>query len=123
LILLEYYLGWLVWMEWKEGPGVLWWVGGIVLVLSAAVWSLLRWSERFGTLLRFSKSKPTWGTTVWGRLLSLKWFYQLIWVIYHLFSRMIAWFTTILEGEGGILWALVFLFLLFSLSLQGGFSR
>lgn len=123
LILLEYYLGWLVWMEWKEGPGVLWWVGGIVLVLSAAVWSLLRRSERFGTLLRFSKSKPTWGTTVWGRLLSLKWFYQLIWVIYHLFSRMIAWFTTILEGEGGILWALVFLFLLFSLSLQGGFSR
>jgi hypothetical protein len=120
LILVEYYLGWQVWREWMETPGRLWWVGVIVMAVVGGIWYLIYRSETFLPFRRFSKGMATWGTTFWGKVLSLKWFYRFIWVVYHLISRSIAWLTEILEGDGGILWALVFLFLIFSLTLRGG---
>lgn len=123
LILMEFYLGWQVWMEWSKNPGNLWWVGGLVLSVTVALWLMLYRSGRFGHFIRFSKGMAIWGTTVWSKILSLRWFYRFVWVIYHLIGRILTWLTVVLEGDGGILWALVFLFLLFSLALQGGLSR
>lgn len=123
LIFLEYYLGWQVWIEWTKAPGDLWWAGGLVLVMAGAAWLLLYRTGRFTRLIQYSKEIATTGTTVWNKVLSLEWFYRLVWVVYHLFSRVITWLTTILEGDGGILWALVFLFLLISLTFTGGISR
>ena len=122
LILMEFYLGWQVWMEWNMNPGNLWWVGGLVLFMTVAVWLMLYRSGRFSQFIRFSKGMAIWGTTVWSKILSLRWFYRFVWVIYHLIERILTWLTVVLEGDGGILWALVFLFLLFSLTLQGGLS-
>jgi hypothetical protein len=123
LIGMEYYLGWQLRVLWKERPGELWWVGGIVLILAVGVYATLKRSRHLASMVSLSKGMATRGTSVWGKILSLEWFYRIIWIVYHVLNRIIAWMTTILEGDGGILWALVFLFFLISLSLQGGLSR
>jgi hypothetical protein len=120
LILMEYFLGWQIWSVWIQSPGSVRWVGGMVLISAIVLWFLLYKQERFQSLRRFSKGMAAWGTSFWGKLLGMQWFYRFVWVVYHFLSRIIAWFTEILEGDGGILWALVFLFLLFSLTLRGG---
>ncbi len=120
LILAEYFLGWQIWLEWNQNPSNLWWVGGIVLVTTVSLRYFLYKQKSLQTLRRFSKGMATWSTSFWGKLLGMQWFYRFAWVVYHFLSRIIAWFTEILEGDGGILWALVFLFLLFSLTLRGG---
>ena len=123
LIVMEYYLGWQMWILWKERPGELWWVGGIILALAVGVYVTLKRNRLFAPMMSLSKGMATRGTGVWGKILSLEWFYKFIWIIYHALNRIFAWMTTILEGDGGILWALVFLFFLISISLQGGLSR
>jgi hypothetical protein len=120
LILAEYFLGWQIWLEWVQTPSNLWWIGGIVLVTTVSLRYFLYKQESLQTLRRFSKGMATWSTSFWGKLLGMQWFYRFVWVVYHFLGRIIAWFTEILEGDGGILWALVFLFLLFSLTLRGG---
>jgi hypothetical protein len=50
---------------------------------------------------------------------SLNWLYIILWQIYRAAGRLISWITGILEGEGGVLWALVLLAILFSLMTQG----
>ncbi len=46
---------------------------------------------------------------------SLDWLYRSIWILYQLLRRLIDWITAILEGDGGILWAMLLLALLLSL--------
>ena len=45
--------------------------------------------------------------------------YQSLWTIYRLLGRISQTITTTLEGEGGIMWTLVFLVLFISLLMQG----
>ena len=47
------------------------------------------------------------------RVLSFEWLYRLFWRFYRLLTRVSALFSTILEGDGGILWALVLFALIF----------
>lgn len=54
-------------------------------------------------------------TSLWMQVFSLNWVYRLIWSIYRLVTRLLDLGTKILEGEGGILWALVLLALIFAL--------
>jgi hypothetical protein len=58
------------------------------------------------------------------RLFSLTWFYNILGWLFRLVERGIAFITTVLEGEGGILWALLLLTLLMAfvsqLKLTGG---
>ncbi len=50
----------------------------------------------------------------------LEWIYQLAMRIFNLLSRTLSGFTTILEGEGGILWTILLLVLLISLLISNG---
>jgi hypothetical protein len=50
----------------------------------------------------------------------LEWIYQLVWRIFGLFSKFLKAFTTILEGEGGVLWTILLLVLLISLLISTG---
>ena len=50
----------------------------------------------------------------------LEWVYQLAWRIFSLLSKILTAFTTILEGEGGVLWTILLLVLLISLLISGG---
>jgi hypothetical protein len=49
-----------------------------------------------------------------GNLFQFNWFFTLLWWLYDLIARPIQFFVRILEGEGGLLWALVFLALISS---------
>jgi hypothetical protein len=56
------------------------------------------------------------------RFLSLRWIYDLIWSFLGLFQRIVNVFTNILEGQGGIIWVIVFLVMLISLITSGDLS-
>jgi hypothetical protein len=45
---------------------------------------------------------------------------NLAWAIYRSIGRLIAIVTSIMEGEGGVLWAMVLLVILISLLAQSG---
>ena len=62
---------------------------------------------------------PGRGVRVIDSLFSLTWFYRLVGQAYFLVGRGVALITLVLEGEGGILWALLWLILLFALVAQG----
>ncbi len=49
------------------------------------------------------------------RLFSLDWLYRSVRIVYHSLRGTIDWITGILEGDGGILWAMLLLVLLLSL--------
>jgi hypothetical protein len=52
------------------------------------------------------------------QIFSLNWFYPLLGWIYQVLGRMIRLVSLLLEGEGGMLWALVILVLLVSILSQ-----
>jgi hypothetical protein len=54
-----------------------------------------------------------------GSFFSLHWLYRLAGKAFGLVGRGVALATVILEGEGGILWALLWLILLMALIVQG----
>lgn len=55
-----------------------------------------------------------------SKFLGLNWLYSILMFVYRLLQRVVFIFTTVLEGEGGVLWALLLLTLLISLILPGG---
>ena len=54
------------------------------------------------------------------RFLSFEWLTRVIWAMQQVFGRFIQFISAILEGEGGVLWALLFLALLASLLSTAG---
>ncbi len=47
--------------------------------------------------------------------MSLNWLYRLFWGIYRMVQWVIQAFTSLVEGDGGFIWTMVFLALLVSL--------
>jgi hypothetical protein len=54
------------------------------------------------------------------RISSLDWVYRILWALYRGIGHLTASITTVLEGEGGVLWALLLLTLLLSLLSSNG---
>ena len=52
--------------------------------------------------------------------LSLNWLYRLFWSLFRLVGRFLDFVSQILEGDGGILWALLLMILIISLILRQG---
>ncbi len=50
----------------------------------------------------------------------LEWLYQVAWKIYNFLGKVLQSFSTILEGEGGILWTTLLLVLLITILTRGG---
>ncbi|MFH1634386.1 MAG: hypothetical protein ABIG63_10315 [Chloroflexota bacterium] len=89
---------------------IAWWGGAVTLGLAAALMALFRRnlvpSDRVASVLR--------------DVFSLTWFYRSFWWLYRSLSTVIANIALILEGEGGILWAVLILSLLVTLIIQQG---
>ena len=49
----------------------------------------------------------------------IDWFFRSLWRLYRLVGRLSNYFSTILEGDGGVIWTLLFLVLFISLLSQG----
>jgi len=55
-------------------------------------------------------------------ILSLDWFYRILWRLYRSLSRSVSFFSAILEGNGGVLWTLLLMVLLFTFLAQNAVS-
>lgn len=92
----------------QDLPLVAWLIGPLTLLVAALILFLLwRYPQPFPALKRLT------GSSLSYKLFSLEWLYNFIWQAYRTVQRVIGLFSTILEGEGGILWALVLFALIF----------
>jgi hypothetical protein len=96
-----------------------WWVGVFVTIVTAVI-LLFQYSKRLSERIQAARfyviKKPLLSIGfVLDRFLQFGWFYQLIRFVLGFFQRIISTLNFILEGEGGVLWAMVFLALLISL--------
>jgi hypothetical protein len=95
----------------ESAPQAGWWAGPAALGLAGL---LVFWDRRGFRMERYPVS-------MLDSILSLNWLYSSFWFSYHLLRRLTRFITEILEGEAGILWALlVLVLLLVLLSGNGG---
>jgi len=100
-----------------------WWGSLSSAVLATGGWLWLRFSSR----IRITQAKPPgWFVLLiqqsrdgLAAFFRLEWAYQLFGLIFQLVQRIVQLITTILEGDGGVLWVLLLLALLVSL-IQAG---
>lgn len=117
LVVTSLSIGWNNRLEVQSVPWYAWGTG--LLTLSAAVglwWWGTRSDEQQPVQASFRRGTD-WSATFWSYLLSMQWFYQIVWILYRGFRKLLGGFTRILEGDGGLLWAFVLLGLLWSLFL------
>jgi hypothetical protein len=79
-------------------PSAMWWVSIVPVAIFLIALAAIR-SDRF----------PFRSMGILRSMLSFNWLYRLLWVIYHSVGRLIKFLTEVLEGEGGVLWALLIL--------------
>ncbi|NJD59354.1 MAG: hypothetical protein C3F13_07240 [Anaerolineales bacterium] len=101
-------IGWLILPDLRNLPLFSWFIGPLTLLVSATILFLLK-RIRIPSRIVSNRLK----SSNWNKLFSLEWLYLLIWQIYHAFSRVFGLVSTILEGDGGLLWALVLFALIF----------
>ena len=100
---------------WWSNPGVEdvpiagWWVG----IAAASMAGLVGIGARRRMLQVSDKF-----LVLFGGLLSFNWLYRFLWLSYRAVGDLIGFLTTVLEGEGGVLWALL-LIVLFTLMFSG----
>jgi hypothetical protein len=85
-----------------------WWLGIFVLSLGVAI--IFLYQRSFIRLPTENKISST--------IFSFGWFYQIMWWIYRLTSRLVGYMSNLMEGEGGIMWAVLIMILLVTLILQ-----
>jgi hypothetical protein len=104
-------------------------IGNLQASVGAAILTavLIFLEFRFRVSQNFSRPASSWYLVlikkmgaVLSKIISMDWIYPLINSVFNFFQRLITAFTVILEGEGGVLWALVLLVLLISLLRQRG---
>jgi hypothetical protein len=89
-------------------PITAWLIGPLNLLVAAASIYLLRRIPVSNV-----RVTPQWNNSFWSKLFSLEWLYLLIWRFFHAFRRFFGLVSSILEGDGGLLWALVLFALIF----------
>lgn len=93
-----------------DAPAAGWWIGAVVTVASALAIAGFRLRS-----VQFPNELP-----LYNSLLSFGWLYQVFRGFYRLLSRLIAFLSNVLEGEGGLLWALLILLMLLSVVWRSG---
>ncbi len=102
------------------------WLAGVLVTLFIVLVWFLR--PRLPTPIRelltaergnWAGSSSGWVNSLWGTIVSFGWLYRIFWGIYRAIMRVIALFNQLLEGQGGVLWALVLLVLMLTILSQG----
>jgi hypothetical protein len=96
-----------------------WWTGlfsgvGLVLVGSLSSW-LIRRGVSAPLPFQFYLQTGRRAGAFLSTLFSLGWLYNLLWAFYRRLEQAVQMLTTILEGDGGVLWVFVLLALFISL--------
>ena len=108
IVLTHLLIGWWLHPNLNKIPLSGWIMGPLALIIAGLIlYIAMRYPRPFPLLSRSTK------TNFWNNLLSLNWLYRLLWKLFRTLSRLVAVISTILEGDGGILWALVLFALIF----------
>ncbi|MCD4673788.1 MAG: hypothetical protein K8R77_14080 [Anaerolineaceae bacterium] len=101
----------------------IWWASIPPAILAAGGWWLISRSgaqqeaaEGSGWFTVLAKPAGYWI----GVVFSLSWLYRSLYFLYRLLQRLIKFFSLLLEGQGGVLWALLLLVLLSTLIASSG---
>ena len=89
-------------------PVVGWFVGAVVVIFVGAIHFLGRQSR----YLFQPRIDPNF-RSIWDRIFAFEWLYRILWMLYRSLSRVFGLISSVLEGEGGLLWALVLFGLIF----------
>jgi hypothetical protein len=90
-------VGWYINPHYGDIPLVGWILGPVICLLASLGFF---WQHRGGRL-------PQYIVRLVSSVFSLDWLYAIIGSVYRLYSRFITFISVVLEGEGGILWALL----------------
>jgi hypothetical protein len=82
-------------------------LAGLVFLTYRRVFDNARWKRITGRLVPLIQA-----------IFSLNWLYRSIWLLYHGLGRGVRFLTGVLEGDGGVLWALLLLVLFVTLLTQ-----
>ena len=104
----HFVIGWRPWLRGESLTGV-WWPAAVALAVAAGVGVWLRWGPPVPPVIRMALL----------RAFSLHWLYRLAWRGYRMLGVLVSFLTALLEGEAGILWAILLLILLLSIVTQG----
>ena len=113
LSIMHFWVGWIIipnsltTLTWTSP---VWWGGA--LIMGSAVLVKKYFPKRIPLPARVLSSTQ--------KFLSLSWIYSSFWWIFRVFSKLVSSISLILEGEGGVLWALLILILLISVMVQSG---
>jgi hypothetical protein len=75
----------------------------------------------FALSMFWSQQGPRLSWSLTSRLasfFSFQWLYRLLWDVFRLTGRFVSFLSAVLEGEGGILWALLLITLLMAILFQ-----
>jgi formate hydrogenlyase subunit 3/multisubunit Na+/H+ antiporter MnhD subunit len=108
LVVIHFLIGWLLYPN-LNGLSIYGWIIGPITLIFTGLILYIAWRHPQPSPL-FNLAKKD---SFWKYLFSLEWLYRFLWGLFHLISRLFSLFSTILEGDGGILWALVLFALIF----------
>jgi hypothetical protein len=94
----------------------LFWLGPVLSTALALGWLALRsWLEKDKPLQSTLKSVGGLIGNAFSYIIHLTWFYGVVNFLFQVLRQFVFWFTNTLEGDGGVLWALLVLLLLITL--------
>ena len=104
----------------------IWWMGAVTVSIVALVLFVYRFYPAVRKLINPPETSglPQFiraALGFLGNVFRLDWLYRFIWFVYETLGKILTIFSAILEGDGGVLWALLLLVLLVSLIGRGGF--
>lgn len=122
LTVVSYWLSGIIGWQGSLTLGIWWGAAASTLIATGGAHLLLRYLHA----VELNEHLSNWAIVSIrsiGRVLSLifrlDWIYRFFWSIYRLVQRLVRFLTVILEGDGGVLWALVLLALLATLLYPG----
>jgi formate hydrogenlyase subunit 3/multisubunit Na+/H+ antiporter MnhD subunit len=108
LVLTHLFIGWKLYPNLNGFPLSGWIIGPIALIIAGFSLSIAwRYPQPFP---RYNLAT---NPSFWNKLLSFEWLYRLLWKLFHTLSQLFSLFSSLLEGDGGIIWALVLFALIF----------
>jgi len=108
LPLIHSILSWRYKSSWEDMPLSAWWSGFVVCGLGSLLWFWIKKDQTVPNVFIFLQE----------RIFPFNWIYQLIRFVSRMIGGILNIFSNILEGEAGILWALVLFALVFTFLIK-----
>jgi len=102
----------------------LWWASAASAVLAFPLYWLIKALESTQGEAQVGQSRfaetLNRGLSILSTILRLDWFYRILWGIFTMIQQLLVLITRMLEGQGGVLWAVLLIALFFTILSSGG---